>query len=116
MGVFSLKKNIKSFTVGDDLVIVISVPKARRDERPVYINNDMLKGTYKRNGEGDYHCSPSEVKAMLRDAAEETMDTKVLEEMNLSVIDTETLHSYRNRHQLGMSCVFNKNKKLSSFS
>jgi len=94
------EKNVKSFTVDNDLIIVINVPKARRDERPVYINNDMFKGTYKRNGEGDYHCSPAEVKAMLRDAAEETMDTKVLEEMNLSVIDTETLHSYRNRHQL----------------
>ncbi|MCI8597346.1 MAG: hypothetical protein HFJ10_02725 [Lachnospiraceae bacterium] len=34
----------------------------------------MFKGTYRRNWEGDYHCTPTEVKAMLRDQIEDTMD------------------------------------------
>lgn len=94
------EKDINSYYIGDDLIIVINIPKAKREERPVYINNDMFKGTYKRNGEGDYHCSRAEVKAMLRDAAEETMDNKVLDNMSLEIIDRESLRSYRNRHQL----------------
>ena len=37
-------------------------------QRPVYINGNPIKGSYKRNNEGDYHCTEEEVKAMLRDA------------------------------------------------
>ena len=60
----------------------------------------MFKGTYRRNGEGDYRCSPSEVKAMLRDQTEDTMDMKVLEEMQMDVFNMETVHAYRNRHMV----------------
>ena len=30
------------------------------------INGDLFRGTFKRTNEGDYHCTPREVKAMLR--------------------------------------------------
>lgn len=36
---------------------------------------------------------------MLRDATEETSDMKVVERFDLSVIDRESLHAYRNRHK-----------------
>ena len=58
----------------------------------------MFKGTYRRNGEGDYHCSGDEVKAMLRDQTEDTMDMKVIDYMQLDVLNRETVHAYRNRH------------------
>ncbi len=80
------------------LIMVIHVPMASREQKPVYINNDIFNGTFRRNWEGDYHCERREVLAMLRDEPEETMDMKVLEDRTLSDLDVETVHAYRNRH------------------
>jgi len=78
-------------------VIVIEVPCAQRGDKPVYINNNPLSGTYRRNGKGDYHCSKEEVRAMLLDAAVKTQDMLVLEGMDLSVFDYESVSRYRLR-------------------
>ena len=92
-------KDIETFTVDNgDLILVIHVPAAKREQKPVYINNDIFNGTFRRNWEGDYHCGRGEVLAMLRDEPETTMDMKVLGDMFLSELDLETLHGYRNRH------------------
>lgn len=72
-----VEKDVETFEVDGDLVIVIHVPMAKCEQKPVYINNDMFKGTYKRTHTGDYHCSHSQVKSMLRDQIEETMDIKI---------------------------------------
>ena len=48
-------------------ILVISVPRASRRQRPVYIGDSPFTGAYRRDGEGDYHCSADEVRAMLRD-------------------------------------------------
>lgn len=45
-------------------IIVIRVPKAEDRFLPVYIGNDPYRGAYRRNGEGDYRCSPEEVDRM----------------------------------------------------
>ena len=90
--------DLESFEVNGDAILAIHVPRARREDKPVYINDDMFKGTYRRDGEGDYRCTKAEVKAMLRDQTEETSDMKVLEDMKLSDLNMETIHAYRNRH------------------
>ena len=46
-------------------IIVIRVPKAEENDIPVYIGKDMNHGTYIRCGEGDFRCSPEQVKAMI---------------------------------------------------
>ena len=43
-------------------IIAITVPKS---ERPIYVGGDPWRGTYRRNGEGDYRLSREEVAAML---------------------------------------------------
>ncbi len=48
-------------------IIVMEVPPADRQDKPVYINNDLFRGTYRRNADGDYHCTEAEVKQMLFD-------------------------------------------------
>ena len=91
-------EDVDSFTVNGDVILAIRVPRAQREDKPVYINDDMMNGTFRRNGEGDYHCTKSEVKAMLRDQTEETSDMKTLEDMGISDLNMETVHAYRNRH------------------
>lgn len=57
-----------------------------------------MNGTYRRNGnDGDYRCTKEEVQAMMRDATEKTQDMIVLETMDESVFNYDTVHSYRMR-------------------
>ena len=50
-------------------IIAITVPKADPSQKPVYIENDPYRGTYRRCGEGDYRCTPEEVRQMFADRA-----------------------------------------------
>ncbi len=81
----------------ENMIVAINVPMASRSQKPVYINNDIMNGTFRRNWEGDYHCSPMEVRAMLRDEPEETMDMKVLD-VPLDYISRDSVEGYRMRH------------------
>ncbi len=76
-------------------IMVINVPRAHRERRPVYINSDIFSGTYKRNSSGDYHCTKEEIRAMLRDQGAETVDTKVLDTFDLSALNSESIYAFR---------------------
>ena len=82
---------------GRKTVVVIEVPRAPRESRPVYVGEDVFKGSFRRNGEGDYHCSREAVKAMLRDQCAETSDMCVLDELLVSDLNAETIKRYRGR-------------------
>ena len=91
--------DVEVFDVDEDIVIAINVPMAKREQKPVYINNNLFGGTFKRNHEGDYHCTNLQVKSMLRDQTESTMDMRVVENMTIDQLDKDTIQSYRNRHR-----------------
>ena len=93
-----MDEDIETYDIDGNVIMVIHVPRARREQRPVYINNNIWSGTYRRNWEGDYHCTKAEIKAMLRDEPEETMDMMVLEDFSLSDLNEETIQGYRNYH------------------
>lgn len=78
-------------------IIVIEVPRADRRDKPVYINGDIWQGTYRRSGEGDYHCTEQEIKAMLQDKKDITRDTLPLSKMGREVFDETTLKNFRER-------------------
>lgn len=46
-------------------IIAITVPPAPGELRPVYLDNNPYRGTYRRDGEGDRRCSREEVEAMM---------------------------------------------------
>ncbi len=77
-------------------ILVIRVPRAERTARPVYTGMDPKSGTFRRNHEGDYHCSLDEMALMFRDAAYATQDSKVLDKMDMSVFCLDTVRRYRN--------------------
>ena len=76
-------------------IIWIKIPRAEYKYRPVYINENPYKGTFKRNHEGDYHCTEDEVKAMIRDANDSGNDGSLLRGFTVDDIDMNSLHSYR---------------------
>lgn len=77
-------------------VVVIHVPRATYEERPVYINNNIMRGTYRRQHEGDYHCPEPVIRMMLRDACDDGNDRMFLEHYTMDDIDIPTLEAYRN--------------------
>lgn len=91
--------DVKIYEISGGVIMVITVPRAIRNQKPVYINGDIFKGTFRRNWEGDYHCTPGEVRAMLRDQTEQTMDMKILEDWDIADLNQETIQSYRNLHR-----------------
>ena len=76
-------------------LVVVEVPRAERTVRPVYVGADVFKGSYRRNGEGDYHCSRETVEGMIRDKCAETADNCVIDEMTVADLDADTIRRYR---------------------
>ena len=85
--------------VDGDHIVVINVPRAERSYKPVYVEGNPLC-TYRRNGEGDYRCTKEEYQAMVRDASVKTQDMLVLNEMDLTAFNQESVRSYRQRMRL----------------
>lgn len=81
--------------INDATIIWINVPQANYKQRPVYINGNPIKGTFKRNYEGDYHCTEDEVKSMMRDASDSGNDGGLLNGYTMEDIDLNALRSYR---------------------
>ena len=92
-------KDVFMQEVDGNHIVVINVPRAERSYRPVYVDGNPLS-TYRRNGEGDYKCTKEEYQAMVRDASVKTQDMLVLNEMDMSVFNRESVRSYRQRMRL----------------
>jgi ATP-dependent DNA helicase RecG len=78
-------------------VIEIEVPRAARQERPIFINGNPLTGTYKRHHAGDYHCREDEVKRMLAEQTEDARDARLLTGYTFDDLEMDTFKAYRNR-------------------
>ena len=78
-------------------LLVINIPQVDYRQRPIYINGNMMNGSFKRNYEGDYHCTEDDVKAMIRDANDSGNDSVLIENYTMDDIDANTLAAYRNR-------------------
>lgn len=88
-------EDVSKVTIDGKDVVCVHVPQAEYTVRPIYINNNIQRGTYKRNHEGDYHCTEQELKMMLRDANEAGNDRMFLEYYTMDDIDIPTLDRYR---------------------
>ncbi len=78
-------------------ILAIRIPQAARYQRPVFLEQNPLTGTYRRNFEGDYHCTEQEVSRMLSDRAEESVDSRILEHFTLEDLDRASVQQYRQR-------------------
>ena len=76
-------------------LVVMEVPRAERTERPVHVGQDVFRGTFRRNGEGDYRCGREAVEAMIRDKCPETADNCLLEDMTVADLNQESVARYR---------------------
>ena len=88
-------EDVSVHTIEGKDVLVVHVPRANRRQRPVYIGDSPFSGTYRRDGEGDYHCSSDEIRAMLRDRKDAPADLAVLENRSFEDLSPETLRQFR---------------------
>ena len=79
-------------------ILICEIPRASYEQRPVYLNNTPFGNTYRRNHEGDYRCTDTEVRRMFADADinRHPQDGIILEGYKFGRdIDLETLRQYR---------------------
>lgn len=78
--------------------LTIVVPRATREQKPVFCKRTANGNTYKRNNEGDYKCSTEDIGCMYADAAHSLAeDSRILDGFDWNDIDTSTLRQYRNQ-------------------
>ena len=92
--------NIDILEIQNKKVMIINIPKSNRRNKPIYINNNPIVGTYKRFHEGDFKCAEYEVKAMISESNAKTKDQIILEEYCICNINKETLKDYRIRFKI----------------
>jgi ATP-dependent DNA helicase RecG len=88
---------VETLTIQQKQILRIRVPRAKRTQRPVYMGQNPLKGTYQRNYEGDYLCDEETVKRMLAEQVEDIRDARLLEGYGFDDLDLNTLNVYRNQ-------------------
>lgn len=86
--------------IADKTILVIRVPRATRQEKPIYINNNPITGTYRRNYQGDYRCDESVVKRMLAEQVSDGQDKRIIPHTGIDDLHLESFHAYRNRFRI----------------
>lgn len=82
--------------IEDHKVLLFYIPKATREERPIYYSPNPYNGTFKRNHEGDFKCTEQEVRRMFADAnVDSPSDSRILENYSFEDIDKNSLEQYR---------------------
>jgi len=95
----NLLKNadVSEMDVDGKRILAIRVPEATRYQKPIFVGQNPMGGTYRRNYEGDYICSDSEVSRMMADASDQPADSKILEHFGMEDLDLPSLQQYRQR-------------------
>ena len=82
-------------------ILLFHIPRANREQRPVYRTTNPFGNTFKRNFEGDYRCTDTEVKRMFADADEaHPIDGRILKNYTIEDIDKNALNRYRQLFKL----------------
>ena len=89
--------DVRIVAVDGKPVLVVQVPRASRRQRPIFVGQNPLDGTYRRYSDGDYLCSRDEVGRMLADQSDQPADCEILPNFTLEDLDKRSLEQYRNR-------------------
>lgn len=79
-------------------VVIINVPKANRNDKPIEVYNNKRQGmvAYVRRGESDYQASPAELDRMHYDKNPRA-DAMPIDELEMDAFDRKTIAAYRQR-------------------
>ena len=93
------EENVRIETTEDGKdILIIEVPRAPVPLRPIYINNDIWDGSFKRNHSGDYHCDRQEVRNMVAESQPDVLDLAPLpSKVTFECLSLSSIESYRRR-------------------
>ena len=92
-------ETIKEIEIEGMTILQITIPRASRQQKPVFLNGNPLGGNcYRRFHEADQEMTDEEVKALLAEQTQDALDARILPEFGLEDIDPESLRFYRQSH------------------
>lgn len=73
------------------------IPRANREQRPIYVGRDPMTGTFRRNDEGDYRCAPIVPTLMFadRESTQYKTESRILRNYTWDDIDMTSFRQYR---------------------
>ncbi|HDZ8927278.1 TPA: putative DNA binding domain-containing protein [Aeromonas dhakensis] len=77
-------------------ILRVNMPAATRKQKPVFINNDMYSGTYRRLHDGDRACDKETIKRMVAEQLEDERDARILKGFTFDDLDLDSIGAYRN--------------------
>ena len=89
---------VKVLVVDGENIIQIHVPPASRKQKPVYINGNPLRGTYKRFNSADIRQQDETVRRMLAEQIEDSRDGDILKGYGIDDLDLDSFNQYRNNY------------------
>jgi ATP-dependent DNA helicase RecG len=92
------ENHVQVVTIEGRDIIHIHVPRGSRRQRPIFVKNNPMTGTYRRLNSADIRQSEAVVRRMLAEQLEESRDNEVLKGYGLEDLDPTTLSSYRQRY------------------
>ncbi len=88
--------DVKHVMLDGHHILLFYIPRASREMRPIHCTLNPDNGTYKRNYEGDFKCTPLEVRRMFADSNVNTpADSRILEGYSFDDIDKTSLQQFR---------------------
>ncbi|MGT3164151.1 AlbA family DNA-binding domain-containing protein [Yersinia enterocolitica] len=76
-------------------ILVVEIPIARREQKPVYLNNQPMTESWCRMHDGDHRCSEEQVRRMMAEQVESSRDDKILSGFDIADIEMESLNAYK---------------------
>lgn len=87
---------VQEWTVNRKTLLIVNIPRATREQRPVYLTTNPLNGnTFRRLNEGDRPLPDEDIKRLLAEQVEDSRDDRILRNFNLNDLDAESLRAYR---------------------
>lgn len=86
---------IKVLKVDGINIVQVHVPQAPRKQKPLYINGNPLRGTYRRYNSTDLLQSEEVVRRMMAEQVEESRDSEVLKGYGIDDLSSDSLNAYR---------------------
>ncbi|MBI4620624.1 MAG: putative DNA binding domain-containing protein [Desulfobacterales bacterium] len=91
------ESNVQPIVVNGKTLLRIEVPRARRQQRPVYLGDNPFSGTYVRRHESDYLADDETVRRLIAEQVEDSRDDLVLKGFDFTDLDMDSITAYRNR-------------------
>lgn len=81
--------------VGKNDLLRVRIPRAARRQRPIFVGENPLRGTYERRNEGDYLLPEERVRQLLGEQSETPRDATMLPRYDIDDLNLETIAAYR---------------------